>query len=164
MLTVMQKVNNYFYKFKEVGRFSIVQGSIKVKGKYYKGQFVRVLGSILNDGVYKIYSVIDDRIVLESTQEVVGTEFIKTIEGEEFDGVIASLAVPVEFENLVTRIKEFNKNRKESDLVSESFGSYSYSKATNKDGTQITWEDQFKSDLRIYRKINDDLRRVKVWR
>ena len=77
----------------------------------------------------------------------------KVLENDEFEGEIWELAPPQEFIKLCDKIREWNAENKHSDKTSESFGGYSYSKATNNNGVPLTWQDVFAKDLRAYKKI-----------
>ncbi len=143
-------IRNYFCKEKYFGTFEVRDGSLYVLGSaglaagsdindlFLAGQYIRVIGSVLNDGVYMVG----------------GTEFV----GEEiFNGAIWSLAIPKDFIDLVDDIQEWcaaNKSTLESPYTSESFGGYSYTKkaGSNSDGGAYTWQDQFSSRLNRWRK------------
>ena len=104
------------------------------------GQYFRVVGSVFNDGVYK-YA--DD---LKLTDE-------------EFDGEIWALAIPPALLKLTQEIEEWqvkNGTAAASPFVSESFGGYSYSKATSitgKSGGIVSWITAFSGRLNKWRKI-----------
>ena len=108
-----------------------------------------IVGSLMNDTVEKVISVAENEITLE-----------KAI-NEVYEGAIYSLAIPPDLIELVQKIEECEEKNKPSDLASESFGGYSYSKATNKNGEAITWKDVFWNDIKAYRKMNDSVRGVK---
>lgn len=147
----MAKCKNYFYKFKENGAYEIKANKIiGVKGKYLVGQYIRVLNSVLNDGVYQIKSVQEDGIVLSTD-----------LADEIFTGTICGLAVPKSFLNVIAKIEEYDKTHKSTDIISESVTGYSYTKATNNDGNVATGYDIYKSDLRPYRRMFDGLQYVK---
>ena len=150
MEELMNYCNNYFYNFREYGKYIINNKSIKIKGKYIKGQYIKIVGSILNDGVYKVDGYINGFITIEG------------LEDEVFEGYICSLSVPKNFIKLSEEINQFKETDKPSSYTSESFGNYSYSKATNKNGIPLRWTDVFMSEIKQYRKIYDDFRRVEV--
>ena len=87
------------------------------------GQYYLISGSIFNDGVYQ-YRKGDAAPLQEET----------------FDGVVVPLAIPKPFLSLV-------------DEISESFGGYSYSRATNSKGETYTWQDAFRARLNPWRKM-----------
>lgn len=64
------------------------------------------------------------------------------------------MAVPRALIALSDEIKAWvDKNGQESPYTSESFGGYSYSKATNAQGMAVGWRDVFRSRLNTWRKI-----------
>lgn len=148
---IMSYCNNYFYKARELGKFSIVSGKINNMGIYKPSQYIKIVGSDFNDGVYKIDSIIDGKIVIAS------------LEDEIFDGVIFALSVPRSFLNTIKDIEAYKSSSMTNNnpYTSESFENYSYTKATNKDGIPLSWLDIFKEELKPYRKLNDGVRFVK---
>lgn len=101
-------------------------------------QYFRVVGSVFNDGVYKY------------------TEDLKLTD-ETFEGAIWALSIPPALVELVDDITAWNKNNAEivtSPYESESFGGYSYSKATDGESSRpISWQTVFRSRLMEWRKI-----------
>lgn len=104
-------------------------------------QYFRICGSVFNDGVY----------------QAPATE----LTDEEFNGTIWVLAIPQKVLDLIEEIEawqEENADAITSPYQSESFGGYSYSKASSgtSDSTGssgITWMDVFGSRLARWRKI-----------
>lgn len=149
MEEILRYLNNYFFRFKEVGKFTIKDNKIiGLKGEYIKGQYLLIEGSIMNDGVVKVISVVDGDITLEKSFN------------EEFKGIIYSLAIPKSLISLVDEINLWKSENKKTNIVSESFEGYSYSRA-NTNGQVATWKDVFNEELRGYRKITDGKRMVK---
>ena len=131
------ELRNYFVAGIHGGRYTINGGEIAPLDFLQQGQYFRIVGSIFNDGVYKFGDE------LELTDEV-------------FDGAIWSMAVPKDFVDLAKEIEEYNKSEqgKPSAFTSESFGGYSYSKATDSNGVPVTWKAVFASRLNKYRRIS----------
>lgn len=50
----MQECRNFFVHSSEDGTYTIEDGKINAKGDYIVGQYIRIMGSMLNDGVYLI--------------------------------------------------------------------------------------------------------------
>lgn len=144
---IMLYCRNFFYKTKEHGNFIISNNQIKMQGRYIKGQYIRIIGSMLNDGVYMIEESIDNIITVTG------------LNNEIFEGYIMGLAVPKNFLSLASKIEEYKINNKNTDIVSESLGNYSYSKATI-NGKVVTWENVFFDSLKPYRKLTDGFRYV----
>lgn len=151
MERIMREINNFFYKAKEYGKYSIINNKIKVKGVYLPSQYIRIMDSILNDGVYKIISFENGYMEIEGLQN------------EEFEGWICGLSIPKTFIELTEKIKEYEaKNPNISNVISESYlNGYSYSKATNAKGQVNTWRDMFNAELSGYRQLYDGFRHVK---
>ena len=120
------------------GNYTISDGCISLDF-LQEGQYFLVEGSVFNDGVYQYpsYAMFD----------------------ETFEGTITPLAVPKAFLSLVKEIEAWNgkygKTENLSPYISESFGGYSYSKATSSQGNaaNATWQDTFKTRLKIWRCI-----------
>ena len=118
------------------GTFTIKDGGITLPF-LADGQYFRICGSVFNDGLHQ-YNVLD-------------------LTDETFNGTIWALAIPQSIIDLADEIKEWqNKNADalSSPYSSESFGGYSYSKATNSEtGGAETWQSHFKQQLSAWRKI-----------
>ena len=138
MLTeVCAEIRNYFVKDIHNGTFEIVGGKITPLDFIQENQYFRIVGSAFNDGVYK------------NTTDLVLTD-------EIFSGAVWSMAVPPSVIDLAAEIKKYNESdeAKPSAYNSESFGGYSYSKATDENGAPIGWKKVFASRLKPYRRIN----------
>lgn len=111
------------------------------------GQYYRICGSIFNDGLHK-YGDVD-------------------LKDETFYGTVWALAVPRRIVEIAEEIEAWqskNGDAVNSLFTSESFGGYSYTKATDsKTGSTATWETVFRSQLNPYRKMRETAP-VKPWR
>ena len=78
---------------------------------------------------------------------------------ETFTGTIWALAIPKSVVELSVKIEEWQSKNGEavaSPYSSESFGGYSYTKATDPNsGAVATWETVFRSQLNPYRQIRE---------
>ena len=136
-----QELRNWFERDKLFGEFTIENGAIIVPdGSLQNGQFFRVIGSLFNDGVHQYGKD-------ELTDEV-------------FKGAIWSMAVPPAVVDLSKRISEWITKYGEavsSPYSSESFGGYSYTKASSGQGNATssgpTWQSTFAGELNRWRKI-----------
>lgn len=147
---LMRECNNFFYKWKETNTFTIDNNTIAVKGNYLVGQYIRITGSILNDGVYKVETATNNAITITG------------LTNEVFKGVIYGLAVPKEFALLADKVETHNsKAPNNASKVSESFNNYSVSYATGQGGKPLQWQDIFKTDVDTYRQIYSGERWVK---
>lgn len=99
------------------------------------GQYFRVVGSVFNDGLHQ-YPAED-------------------LTDETFDGSVWALAVPKAVIDLSADISAWQeKNGNPGPYTSESFGGYSYSRATNSaTGQAATWQDAFRGRLNDWRRI-----------
>ena len=112
------------------------------------GQYYRICGSVFNDGLHK-YGDIQDKL-----------------QNETFTGTVWALAIPKAVVELSEKINEWqikNGETAASPFTSESFGGYSYTKATESvTGAVATWETVFRSQLNPYRKLRETAP-VKPW-
>jgi hypothetical protein len=148
---VCLEINNFFNRNQPrlIGDFEISDGKITdtdFLAKIKEDQYFRIVGSIFNDGVYKY------------TEEL-------ELKDEEFHGALWLMAIPSDFLNLVGEIEEWQQKNggvdsaNMSPFSSESFGGYSYSKASggsSESGASSvpTWQSQYASRLSLYRRIS----------
>ena len=133
--TVLQNLNNWFLVPDGVhaGEFTVQGGQLTLPF-LQTGQYFRVGGSVFNDGLHQ-YPVAD-------------------LTDETFTGSVWALAVPKAVIELAEEIDAWQtKNGDSGPFTSESFGGYSYSKATNASGMAVGWQDVFKSRLNDWRRI-----------
>jgi len=133
MYEIMKHIRNFFAITSKKGEWTINNGSI-VLPFLYEGQYFLIEGSKYND--YKVYKY--------------GTD---TLTNESFEGFIVALDVPKPFVDLCAEITAWKATAKNADLVSESFGGYSYTKATGSNGAPLSWQGIFKERLNEWRKI-----------
>jgi hypothetical protein len=128
---------------KYFGNVSIINGALSETYDLKVGQYFRIVGSTLNDGVYQYP--------------------ITTLTDETFDGAIWGMSLPKAFIALLNDIEAWKTKYASADSAamspfnSESFGGYSYSKSsgagdTNKDKSG-TWQGVFGARLAPYRKM-----------
>ena len=134
---VLAHLRNWFVKSVEHGTFVIEDGIIELPF-LQDGQYFRIVGSMLNDGVY----CYNDQLKLTD---------------ETFTGRVWALAVPPSLISLVKKIEEWeakNADVAHSPYTSESFGGYSYTRASGAGGAVGgTWQEAFRADLNRWRKI-----------
>jgi hypothetical protein len=123
------------------GIYTIENGTLKLPF-LQDGQYYRILGSVFNDGLHK-YGDTEDKM-----------------QDETFTGAVWALAIPKAIVELSAKIEEWqNKNGETvaSPFTSESFGGYTYTKATDAiTGAQATWETVFRSQLNPYRQLREN--------
>lgn len=120
------------------GTFTISGGRLSPLDFIQENQYYRIIGSMFNDGVHKkpANSQADGELV-----------------DETFTGAIWAMAIPPQVIALAADIEKFNTATTASPYVSESFGGYSYSKATGANGAGISWQTAFRDKLNTYRRI-----------
>ena len=128
------------------GEFSIENHTVAPLDFIAVGQYFRIVGSAMNDGVY-----------------------CNTVEGladltdETFTGSIWEMSVPRAFLAVCADIAAWRTVNEAADsanmspYTSESFAGYSYSKgsaASAGGGASVTWQAQFKTRLNAWRRLN----------
>lgn len=147
MLTeICQYLRNWFERHKLIGDFVVTDGIITtadgVALSFLSGQYYRIIGSVMNDGVHR------------HGEEILTDE-------PQFSGAVWFMAIPPAFLSLVDEITAWTTDHAEainSPYNSESFGGYSYTVRNSGSGTDgessgITWQNQFKARLAPWRKI-----------
>lgn len=141
-------LRNYFEREKKLGDFVIDHGviSANVDLDLLENQYIRIVGSLLNDGVYQFKAA-----------------GIEGLADEAFNGAIWSLAIPKVIIDLSAEIDVWKAkyggvdSAAMSPFSSESFGGYSYTKSqgyANTGGGMLTdWQSLFASRLAPWRKI-----------
>ena len=143
---VCAHIHNYFEEDPVTGERMIYQGHYKIENgsitlPFMKpGQYIRIFGSELNDGVYK-YPV-------EAAEGA-------PLQDEEFNGVIWKMRPPREFLELVKQIEDWMdkygdamRNPYQSEDV---IGVYRYTKAS---AGLATWQKVFEQQLKPYRRLS----------
>ena len=120
---------------RHVGTFEVVGGSIDLPW-LADGQYFRIIGSVFNDGVWKYPAALTD---------------------ETFDGAVWAMAVPPDVIVLCEDITAWEgkyRDAAESPYQSESFGGYTYTKASG-DGSSgsVSWQKAFRARLSPWRKL-----------
>lgn len=135
---ILRHLNNWFLVDIHEGTFAVENGSIALPF-LQTGQYFRVVGSVFNDGLHQ-YPATD-------------------MTDELFSGAIWALAVPKSVVSLSDDIADWQEKNGEAVLspyTSESFGGYSYTKASGgkSDTSTVTgWQDAFRNRLNSWRKL-----------
>ena len=129
---VLQHLHNWFLapNGAHEGTYTVENGGIELPF-LLPGQYYRVIGSVFNNGVHKYGDALTD---------------------ETFTGSIWALAIPEAVLNLVEEIaawQEKNSDAAAGLYTSESFGGYTYSKASG----DASWQTAFRSRLNNWRKV-----------
>lgn len=141
------ELNNYFIKDVtaiHLGDYEVKNGVVSPLDFLKVGQYFRIVGSDLNDGVYQYNG-----------------EPIDTLKDEDFNGAIWAMSVPPIVLALAADIDKWREKNEALDsenmspYTSENFeGYYSYSKGGNsKGGTATSWQSQFADRLKPYRRL-----------
>lgn len=139
---ICAEVKNYFVQPDvdiHAGNYTIVDGVLFPIPFVRVGQYYRIIGSALNDGVHQ--RGVDDLLLHD----------------EEFFGTVWSMRVPKDFVALCEEIEAWQtkyESALSSPYQSESIPSYSRSMRAKADGSAWTWKDQFKNKLNAYRKLS----------
>ena len=116
----------------ETHEWEIVGGTLTVPD-VREGQYVRIFGSLFNDGVRKYP--------------------LTRLTDESFTGCVIPLAIPRVILTLAEEIETWSAKNKPTAFTGESFGGYAYSKATKANGTAAGWREVFADDLKPYKKM-----------
>lgn len=135
---ILRHLNNWFLVDIHEGTFTVENGGIALPF-LRTNQYFRIVGSIFNDGLHQ-YPATD-------------------LTDEEFTGTVWALAIPKPLLALAHEIEvwqEKNGDIVASPYTSESFGGYSYTKASGgkADTSAVTgWQDAFRIRLNAWRKL-----------
>ena len=147
-------LRNYFDRDmpKYYGKFTVADGEISCDDgnlELLDGQYFRIVGSALNDGVWKNGDF---------------TNFEK-MQDETFTGAVWAMAVPPALIGIAQEIAEWNEKYGKADSTalspfnSESFDGYSYSKSrsgvsgSSEADASSTWQGAFGKRLLIWKKL-----------
>ena len=118
------------------GTYTIEDGGIALPF-LANGQYFRIFGSVFNDGLHQ-YPASD-------------------LKAETFEGTVWALSVPQAVIELAEEMDAWQKKNGDASVSpyqAESFGGYSYSKATDSaSGGAVTWQTAFRSRLNAWRKL-----------
>lgn len=137
---VLSEIHNWFQVDIRHGTYTIQDGTVTLPF-LQDGQYFRICGSVLNDGLHRY-----------------GPD-MPLLEDETFTGTIWALAVPKAVVQLAGEIAAWQEKYGEASMgpySSESKADYSYSKAADpQTGGAVTWQSAFRSRLNPYRKLRE---------
>lgn len=157
MLTELcQELRNWFEKDIKSGTFVVRNGAllmvlsddteVSIGTILQRNQYFRLVGSVFNDGVHQFVSTPNEGDAL--------------IDEEKFSGAVWLMAIPpavLELNKDIDKFLQMYGDTVMSPYSSESFGGYSYTKATNSNkgggSSTASWQSVFKSRLNKWRKI-----------
>ena len=136
MTELCDHLKNYFIVFdgKHSGVWTI-EDEVLPLDFLQANQYYVISGSVFNDGVHQ-YG-------------------IDALTDETFTGTVAAMAIPPALIELKAEIDAYNEKTESvpTAYTSESFGGYSYSKATAENGVAASWQEVFRSRLNKWRKV-----------
>lgn len=137
---VLRHIHNRFDYAYLSGTFEVSSGTFEVDGAQ-QGQYLWIEGSVFNDGLHQYP--------------------LEGLTDEEFDGRVVLLAVPKAVQDIADEAAAWiaeNAEVLDSPYQSESFGGYSYTKASDgsaSDGSSLTgWAAKFADRLAPWRKMS----------
>ena len=132
---VMRYVNNFFERAGYSGEFVISGGMITLPVALPDHVWIAISGSLYHDGVHEMQSQYD----LPAPDET-------------FTGNVFILNPPAAFLELCKSIAEYDAKTPVGAYQSESFGNYSYTRASGQNGVK-TWQEAYAMQLRPYRRM-----------
>ena len=123
---------------KHAGAFAIASGVLSPDVGLIAGQYYRIKGSVLNDGLHQAGN--PDDILMD----------------ERFTGEVWALAIPRAVQDMAEEIATWRESNPETDKTSESFGGYSYSRAQSASGGVGGWQAAFSGRLNAWMRPSDD--------
>lgn len=136
---VLNELHNWFQLEVHPGTYTIKDGGITLPC-LLPGQYFRIVGSVMNDGLHQYGPAME------------------LLQDETFTGAVWALAVPKQVVELAGEIAAWQEKYGaaiESPYTSESFGGYSYTKASGAGDSTGSggWQAAFRARLNPYRKL-----------
>lgn len=142
---IMAYIKNHFWYSMERETFKYTTTGIEgdFDNTYVVGQYIHVVGSFLNDGVYKLTAVTDTVLTVDATLQEEETDEYSTIYG---------CKVTNDFLSIVADIESWSSdNSGKEGVASESIDSYSIS--FNSDAQGNGWQSAFRGRLAPYKQV-----------
>lgn len=138
---ILTHIHNWFQIGIYPGTYTISDGGITLPF-LQDGQYFRIVGSLFNDGLHQYGPAME------------------MLRDETFDGAVWALAVPKAVVELAVEIFAWQEKYGaiiDSPYTSESFGGYSYSKASGAGDSTGSggWQSAFRARLNPYRKLRE---------
>lgn len=156
---VMDSINNHFVNSVEKGAFVIAGGAVSVTTRIYEGQYIWIVGSALNDGVWKVTGAIESGGTCTVT--------CSGLKDEAFTGAVCGLAVPDSFLEVVKDIQRFidveREDKNAGRVTGEKFADYSYTLGSSgQNGLPFSWDSAFSTRLHPFRQMFDERNKMGV--
>ncbi len=139
-------LRNWFDHDRYIGKFEIVDGKIStnISMTLLENQYIRIVGSLLNDGVYQYHA-----------------DGIEGLQDESFDGAVWSLAIPKAVVDLSAEIDAWKAKYEAVDSAAMSpfssenisANSYGYTMSSAESVGKMNWQNFFAARLTQWRKI-----------
>lgn len=138
---ILNEIHNWFQRDIVSGTYTIQDGSIALPF-LQDGQYFRICGSVFNDGLHQYGPAME------------------LLQDETFTGAVWALAIPKSVVDLADEIAAWKEKYRaviDSPYTSESFGGYSYSKASGAGDSTGSggWQAAFRARLNPYRKLRE---------
>lgn len=138
---VLRHIHNWFQVGIYPGTYTIEDGGVTLPF-LQDGQYFRIIGSLFNDGLHQY------------------GPSMELLQDETFNGTIWALAIPKAVVDLAGEISAWQEKYGaiiESPYTSESFGGYSYSKASGAGDSTGSggWQSAFRARLNPHRKLRE---------
>ncbi len=143
---VMRECKNYFERGFGDGEHTIAEGSLQPNDSLTAGAWVAIKGSAFHDGVFRL----GGGGTLEGLPE--------GLPDETFVGRVWTLGPPADFLALCDEIAAFDRKTPVSGLASESFGQYSRTMVTGRDGAVLHWQSAYAQRLATWRRMFTEVR------
>lgn len=131
---LLAEIHNWFECGYLAGELAVVDGELTLPHGFVRpGQYYRIVGSVFNDGLHRYPE--------------------SGLTDEVFDGEVWALAVPKAVTDIAAEAGAWREAHPDPAYSSESFGGYSYTRATAADGTPMRWQDAFGRRLDRWRKL-----------
>jgi hypothetical protein len=142
---VLREIKNYFIVSQTSGSSFFANGVVVSNPSIFTvKQFVLVIGSALNNGVYQITSIdLVNRKIHFGKDDDIGSETVNCY--------VYGLAIPKALISLIGDIAEYD-NANKTNIASESIGDYSVSYTTGS-ANETSWVSVFRKRLDPYRKM-----------
>lgn len=133
---VMRHVRNFFERGARLGNFTIIGGALTPAPEC---SYVYISGSALHDGVWALSGD-----MLQGAQD--------GMKDDSFTGFVFELHPPGDFLRLCEEISSYDDAHPVGEMQSETFGDYSYTRASSQGGEQ-GWQSAYRKRLDAYRRM-----------
>ena len=138
---VMKECRNFFETGYVKSDFTITGGVISPAALFPAGSYIAIENSAFYSGVY--------RVMQGGVLEGIPVDAFN----DRFTGRVWFLRPPAGFLELCRQIGEYIEKAPKGAYQSESFGDYSYTRASGKSGGVLTWQEHFGEELAQYRRM-----------